>query len=339
MNKLLLPFLLLLAVWSCSQGDSTEKHHKKRDRIVDVSDRLKEIESDDLLVGKYAQVCVAGKYLVIEDIQPYDKIIHIIDKSSFRYLASTGNVGQGPGEIALPGCMVADEEHRKLYVTDHGKLKVFSFDLDSVLADPSYQPSVKLNINNTLFPSEYEYISDTLCIGRVIRPIGSNDFTSLVGKWNMLTGEIRTMPYTHPAIEKKRMLCAASPKLGLYVECYGFNDLMTIGGLDGSLKCNVYGPQWNDLRSNRTAYYGKPLFVGDNIIVSFSGGDNFDPKVGKDKFLVFTSEGDYLRTLEVGSIILDFCYDADNNRLILSLNGDMQFASLPLDGLMEESKR
>lgn len=331
MNKLLLPFLLLLTVWSCSQGDSTEKHQKKRDRVVDVRDRLKEIAADELMVGKYARLCVLDKYLLIEDMQPYDKIIHIIDKNTYQYLGSMGNVGQGPGEIALPGCMVADEVHRKLYVTDHGKLRVFSFDIDSALADPSYLPSTKLKISNTLFPSEYEYISDTLCIGRVIRPIGNNDFTPLVGVWNMQTGDIRTMPYTHPAIEKKRMLCAASPRLGLYVECYNYNDLMTIGGLDGSLKCNVYGPQWSDLRSNRTAYYGKPLFVGDNIIVSFSGGDNFDPKVGKDKLLVFTSKGDYLRTLEVGSIICDFCYDADNNRLILSLNGDMQFASLPLD--------
>lgn len=339
MNKLLLPFLLLLSVWSCSRGNSTEKHQKKRDRIVDVRDKLREIESDELLVGKYAQVCVAGKYLVIEDMQPYDKIIHIIDKNTYQYLGSAGDVGQGPGEIALPGCVAPDEVHRKLYITDHGKLRVFSFDIDSALADPSYLPPTKLKINNTLFPSEYEYISDTLCIGRVIRPIGNNDFAPLVGVWNMQTGEIRTMPYTHPAIEKKRMLCAASPKLGLYVECYSYNDLMTIGGLDGSLKCNVYGPQWGDLRSNRTAYYGKPLFVGDNIIVSFSGGDNFDPKVGDDKFLVFTSEGDYLRTLEVGSIVRDFCYDAENNRLILSLDGDMQFASLPLDGLMEENKR
>ena len=59
------------------------------------------------------------------------------------------------------------------YVSDHGKNKIFSYDMDSVLADPDYTPSVKLVMDKTNFPSEYEYINDTLCIARTILPIGS----------------------------------------------------------------------------------------------------------------------------------------------------------------------
>jgi hypothetical protein len=46
-------------------------------------------------------------------------------------------------------------------------------------------------------------------------------------------------------------------------------------------------------------------------------------------------EGDYIQTLETGYNISDFCYDKDNNRIIMSLDAEVQFAYLDLDGLVE----
>jgi len=50
--------------------------------------------------------------------------------------------------------------------------------------------------------------------------------------------------------------------------------------------------------------------------------------------LVFDLHGDYLKTLDVGYKIVDFCYDDDNNRIIMNLNDEIQFAYLSLEGLI-----
>ncbi len=52
------------------------------------------------------------------------------------------------------------------------------------------------------------------------------------------------------------------------------------------------------------------------------------------KFLVFDMNGNYIQTIETKCQILNFCYDEKNNRIIMSLDDDMQFAYLDLSGLI-----
>lgn len=173
----------------------------------------------------------------------------------------------------MPGHVGIDEAQRTFFVSDHGKQKIFSYNLDSVLANPFYIPNIKADIKIGLFPDTYRYINDTLCIGRIIEPIGTNDFKSLVAKWNMQTGEIRPMKYEHPDIKKKRITADVSPEYGLYVECYSRYDLMTICDLNGNLKYNIYGPKW-EKETTQTAHYSQPVFCGNKIIAGYSGGDH-----------------------------------------------------------------
>jgi hypothetical protein len=84
-------------------------------------------------------------------------------------------------------------------------------------------------------------------------------------------------------------------------------------------------------------------FCGDKIFALYSGAEPFyhDAKGEKKsnaptKFHVFDLHtGDYIQTLETGYRIRYFCYDKENNRLILSLDDDIQFACLELDGLIK----
>jgi hypothetical protein len=156
----------------------------------------------------------------------------------------------------------------------------------------------------------------------------------------MTTGEIKRMNYEHPDIDRKRIAFAVSIDNGMYVECYRNRDLMTICDLDGNLKYNIYGPAWGS-ESKRMDYYGDVVFCGNRILALFSGKESFS--VGKNgrkatqptKFLVFNLDGDYLQTLETGLDIIKFCYDSENNRIIISFNDEeMQFGYLDLDGLM-----
>lgn len=329
MNKLVL--LLLLAICcGCSQDNQTEKFQKSRDHVIKVRDKVKEIKIEDVLISGNARMGLLGNYLFVTDYKSYDKLIHLFDKNNFTYITSIAYRGEGPGEITNIGFIGMNVSERLFYVTDHGKQKIFSYELDSVLLNPSYMPEVKMEMKGTLFPSEYEYVNDTLCIGRIIEPIGNNDFRPSIGKWDMNTGEIRRMEYAHPEIEKPRFTFAVSMENGIYIQCYNYHDLLTICDLNGKLKYNIYGPHWDNKRSNRTDYYDNAVFTSDKIIISYSGEDRLAPT----QFLVFDLQGNYLETIQIGYQIVDFCYDKDKNRLLLNLNDKIQFAYLDLDSMI-----
>lgn len=328
-------FILILSIcWSCSQNSNTEKHQSKRNNIIDVRDQVKEIQMEDVLIGSVARLFIDDEYLIIGDIKSQDKLIHIFDKNNFNYLASTAPKGSGPGEIANMGHIAVNESERVFYVSDHGNQKIFSYNFDSVLANPLYKPDTKYKMNKGQFPSNYHYINDTLSIGLVIEPTGNSGFNQSLASWNLRTGVFNVMKYKHPKIEKKRVTFAVSTEHNMYVECYIYHDLITICNLDGTLKYNVYGKDWDSRLTNRIHYFGNVFFCGDKILASFSGGDNFTNEYSPTKFIVFDLKGKYIKTLETGYRITDSCYDKENNRIILNLDDMMQFAYLNLDKLI-----
>lgn len=326
--------LLLLVVGSCANYSESDKYQQKRDNIVNVHPLIKEIEIDDVLIGSIARLFLLDDYLIIGDYKSSDKLIHIFDKNSFGYRGSTAYVGQGPGEITVMGHVGIDEERRKFYVSDHGKQKIFSYDIDSVLTNPDYIPEVKTEMNMVQFPDRYQYLNDTLSIALMIEPTSISTFNQSVSKWNIEAGTFEPMKYQHPDITKKRISFAVSPEKGIYVECYTYHDLMSICKLDGSLKCNIYGPAWDKTESNKIHHYGSVAFCGDKIVASYSGGDNFSEAYNPTSFLVFNSEGNYLKTLDVGYRIVDFCYDKDKNRILMNLDDEIQFGYLDLNGMI-----
>ena len=330
--------LLITMCWSCTNQSVTEKYQNKRNNIIQVKDKIKEIiiDDDDVLIGPIARLSIIENYLIVANPKTIDKLIYIFDKKSFNYLTGTTYKGQGPGEIANMGVLAPDEENRSFYVSDHGKQLIYAYDLDSVLNNPEYMPTIKMKMNKGLFPDRYQYINDTLCIGLIIEPIGVSDFTQSVGKWNMNTEEIQLMKYEHPKIAKKRITFAMSLENNIYVECYSTYDLMTICNLNGDLKYNIYGPNWTTtVERNPTHYYGKAIFCNNKLFASYSGGNYHTDEYYPTSFLIFDIYGNYIKTLETGYKISDFCYDKDNNRIIMNLNSEMQFAYLDLDGIIE----
>jgi hypothetical protein len=156
----------------------------------------------------------------------------------------------------------------------------------------------------------------------------------------MNTGEMVLMKYEHPDIEKKRITFAASVDKGIYVECYRNHDLMTIGNLNdnGTLKYNVYGENWSNGQKNKLSHYGEVEFCGDKIVALYCGQDSFYKNSNggitsnyPTKFLIFDLNGDYIKTLETGYRITHFCCDEENNRIIMTMNDEIQFGYLDLD--------
>ncbi|GAB1358812.1 hypothetical protein MASR1M31_05910 [Porphyromonadaceae bacterium] len=200
--------------------------------------------------------------------------------------------------------------------------------------NPDYTPEVVSSLEATQFPIDFHYINDTLSIGLIMVPTGNIGFNLKTAKWNMKTGEISRMLYTHPDIERKRVCMAVSEKNGIYVECYKHHDLLSICSLDGELKHNVYYTKnWDTKTSNHIDYFKDVVFCKDKIVASYMKRDHMNGGE-PTAFLVFDLEGNYLMTIETGYEIGDFCYDKENDRIIMRLNSEIQFAYLELDGVI-----
>lgn len=324
--------LSVLVLAGCEKTDRTEKYQKKRDRVVDVHSRIREIDlGNELLVGAMPRLFLMGDYLLILDVRSYDNLLHVIDKNTFAHLRSGIKRGRGPGEIVSPGNLIIDESRCKFLIPDYGKQVIYGFGFHDFLRQSDYKPEVEMQMQAKSFPADSYLLGDDLLMGIIIEPIGTSNFRESLAKWSLKNGDISPMPYEHPDIERRRIDFAVSVEKGLYAEVYHHHDLITIGNMDGTLRYNIYGPRWDAATSNAYLYYGKPLFCGDRIIVAYSGEANDSEGCEPTNFMVFDLEGNYLQTWKTGYRLSDFCYDAENNRLILALDEAVQFACLDLD--------
>lgn len=334
----LLLVLFTTFLWSCnnSSSSSSEKQQSKRDNVIDVHNKIKEIQIEDILISSFARLYLVDDNLIISDSKAYNEmLVHLFNKNNFDYITSALPKGQGPGEITIIGHIGTNNSNNNLYVSDHGKLKIFTYPIDSIRDNAYYKPEVKKEINMIQFPSKYEFINDTLSYARIIAPtenIGHNEF---LATWNMQTGVIKKIKYIHPKIEKKRITLAVSMDNEILVECYHNHDLMTIMDLEGNLKYNVYGENWNDRNANKINHFGDVVIRDDKIVASYSGGDMSTNQYYPTKLHIFDISGDYIKTLDIGYRISDLCYDKEKDRIIFALDDVIQFAYLNLKGIID----
>ena len=328
----LLSFIYIFC--SCNKQLPTDKHLKARNNVIDVRDRIVEIPMEETPISSFANLYSMRDNIIVNDYKSPEALIYIFDKNSFQCVANVTPLGQGPGEIANIGDVILDEEKGKFYVFDHGKQRLFSYDLDSLLNDPNtYQFHTKARFDSRLYPYTCCYINDTLSIAAIAEIYEDNTYSEIAGLWNMTTGDLK-IGYENPKIKKKRFAFDASKETGIYVRCYSRYDLMIICNLDGSLRYNVYGPNWDDDITDICHYNMDVRIGGDKIYALYSGEDHRSWERYPSKIVVFDCDGNYLKTLETGCHILHFCYDKENHRLILYTYDEMQFGYLDLEGII-----
>ena len=343
-NCKILYLFIFVAFLSCIYNSETVKIHKKRDNIIRVREMVKEIEIEDVIISRFARTYLIDKYLIISDTQSSEKVIYLFDRNTFNYVTSVGNRGLGPYEITRLMEVGINELDRVFYASDHGKRQIFRFELDSVVSNPNYIPKVHVKMDNLISPHDYLSVNDTLFIGSFWLKVDEGDYRPAVGEWNMITGEKMILnKYDHPKIERKRASFAMSKEYGIFVECYWHHDLMSICDLNGNLKYYVYGRKWDDRTQNSINFYRDVVFCKDKIVALFSDGElNFVEDVNgrirsgdyPSKFIAFDLLGNYIHTLETGYQIQSFNYDIQNNRIIMVLDDEIQFAYLDLDGIL-----
>ena len=325
---------LLLAC--CTSTDKSEIHQGKRDKVVNVKGRLKEIIGDDVILSGRSRSYPVNDYLLFEDPKSPDTIYHIFNKHTFQHIKSLGVRGQGPNEITNPSRMAVDEKSNNFLIPDLGKRKIVRYQIDSAINVSNYLPELGATMGNMQFPDRFVYFSDTLCLARVItKPSNPREyFKHSIAFWNMVTGNLSFLPYSHPEIERKRVVFGASMEDNVIVEAYRHHDLITIHDFKGNFKCNIYGSHWDNATKNDMIYFTNVMIDRGKIFISYAGGRNWMDEQWATKIMVFDTDGNYISTLDVGYKIIHCSLDKDNQRIIFTLDGDMLFAYLDLKDLV-----
>ena len=335
--KHLLFFNLLIVLWGCSNNSGIDKHVHHSGNVMDVKGLVKEIVIDTPLVGRMARPYILGKYFILSDSYLADNQIFLFDKKDFSYIIGTGHPGEGPNEITSLGELIPDEIHQRIDVADYGKMRITSYELDSILLNPNYLPEYKIDMNKTTIPTRIYHVNDTLCYACAIIVEPGKHFQEALVTWNMKTGDMRPLVSGHPEVERKRFRYVVSQEKNLIVVSYDHHDLLAIYDFKGNLKHYIYGPNWDNATSNAMIYYYKGVIICNNrIIIGYSGERNPDTgSINVSKLLVYDLDGNYIKTLNVGYNIGIFCYDSEYNRIIMVLDDEIQFAYLDLDGLLD----
>ena len=325
-------FFLIIVLAGCKHNSPTEKYQNSRNKIVNVRDNIVEIPLEEPFVSSSADFRIVGNYFVFVDGKAYDDIIHLYDKNTCQHLVSTGSIGQGPKDITFIGSIVPNEKENKFYLFDQGKRKLLSFDIDSLIKRPNYNFTIKTDLLYDC-PVKLVYMKDDFSIALYAdfnEKTGGGHLEA--GSWNMITNEF-VPGYENPYVKKRMYQLAASDKHGLYVTTSSRYDLMTICNLDGSLKYNIYGPNWDEEITN-TCHYNLDVRIGGENIYALYSGKHYRTGGAPTQILVFDLDGNYIKTLETGLHTYVIDYDEESHRLYLFTNDDIQFGYLDLAGII-----
>ena len=147
---------LLLAC--CTSTDNSEIHQGKRDKVVNVKGKLKEIIGDDVILSGRSRSYPVNDYLLFEDPKSPDTIYHIFNKHTFQHIKSLGVRGQGPNEITNPSRMAVDEKSNNFLIPDLGKRKIVRYQIDSainVITKAQTRPNIEKKRGETIFVVSY----------------------------------------------------------------------------------------------------------------------------------------------------------------------------------------
>ena len=323
MKKQVYFLAIAIAVCGCGKKELVERQ-SERNNIEDFSQKVRAVNTDTLIFSSAFQVIPAGGYYIVGDTRSTSKIFSVFSANDFTLKGRFGNFGHGNGELAAPGNIAYNADKNELYVSDFGKQSIMAFNVDSALSVKDYLPWKKAALSMKCFPDRYVFVSDTLCVGRVISPKGDNAFSQNTSFYNMQTGVSRSLPQCC-ATENSRSQCDVDAKRDVIAEVYSTNDLMALYNLKGEKTREVRGPGYKDEHSKDITHFTAVRVCGEKILAVYSGNDKSEKFFG-ETILVFESDGTYIKTLTLGASIMDLAFDKTANRVLLWLDSETPFA-------------
>ncbi len=315
--------LLILLLISC-QDQTIKKFNLSRAEVIDVSSTITDLETEQLIASPL--LAISGDYLFVTDLTPnFEKGIYLFDKNTLAYLGSTGILGEGPGQITRYGEVSVTPSGKEFWMPDFAKIKMFKFDIDSVLMDENYFPTVSKPFAYDFFHSRFKFISDSVAYGTGLEVLSPSTFRASLGKWNINTGEIEKFGEEHPSLIGKRTNAYFdySYKHIIMALSHINHDILTLYNADGTIKYHILGEKEFDNENRKLKFFGGVHIGDERIFTSYLGGEkvemdeNNNPKfLFGSKLLVFDLDGNLSKVIETGHEIRYFVVDDGNKRVI-----------------------
>ncbi len=349
-NIIVVLFISLLFLLSCKSDTQFEKYPDFTKNKVDISDKVKKLETD-LLLGQ-SKLKIVGDYLLVCDIFSLDEGFIFFDKKTLKYVGKGGRKGQGPGEIiryknvkVIPN----EQDRNSFYVFDYSQVLLYKYNVDSLLNDKLYRPKKVLGFKNSGIVSNFTALNDSMFVGLGLYATSSSSFIAGIVKVDVNKKKVDEFGYNHPKVKEfgggnTHSFFVGSKGKNRYVRAYLNQDLMTICDIEGNLVCDVYGAKWDGRKQKKfkIEYFNDVELCHNYIVAAYNGGKSTilgENKVPRgtyaQKFLVFDLDGNYLKTLDVGEEIRFFCIDEDTNRLFLALRNRDELSYVDLNGILE----
>jgi hypothetical protein len=74
--------LFLVMLWGCNSDSETGKYQNKWDNVIHVREKVKEINTEDVLISSLVRLCMVYDYLIIRDHNSNNEFIHIFDRNN-----------------------------------------------------------------------------------------------------------------------------------------------------------------------------------------------------------------------------------------------------------------
>ncbi|WP_439489709.1 BF3164 family lipoprotein [Algoriphagus sp.] len=317
-------YVLFALVFVSCQDEKIKKFKVSSAEVIDVSSKITDLETEQIMANP--TLAISGDYLIVSDFNPStDRGIYLYDKNSLAYLGTTGIMGEGPGQISRYGMVAVTPNGKEFWMSDFEKIKMFKFDIDSVLMDENYLPTVSKPFEYDFFLSRYKFVSDSLALGTGLEVLSPSTFRASLGKWNINTGKIEKFGDEHPNLlgERSNAFFDYSYKHNIMALSHINHDILTLYNADGTIKYHILGEKEFDNENRKLEFFGE-VHIGDKyIFTSYLGSEGFElvenqgPKsVSKSKILTFDLDGNLLKVIETGHEIRYFGVDDENKRIL-----------------------
>ena len=319
-------FFLLMFLLSCA-AKSEREFELDEGQPLDVSESIIDIDTDPLIAFPFFEI--TEDYLIIADSKTVDKGIHIFERKSFTYLGTTGQVGEGPGQLSRYGPVAFSSSGKEFWMPDFGKLKMFKFDMDSALADQAYLPSISKPFGMDFFLTRLKIVDEDVAIGAGLEPLSKSTFRISLGRWDLSSGEISKFGEEHPGLIGKRTNAYFDYSLRhqIMVLAHTNHDILTVYDTNGIVKYHVLGERKFNNDNRRLKFFGPVQITENYIFTSYLGKEGFEldenntPKaVSKTKILAFDLDGNLVKIFETGHELGLFIVDEWDKRVICYFN-------------------
>lgn len=316
--------LLVLIGFLYSCKDNTIRNFNLKDaELIDVSNEIQDVVMDQMISSPFLEI--SDKYLIIVDVLAADKGIHIFEREKLQFLESTGILGEGPGQISRYGPIAFSPSGQDFWMPDFGKLKIFKYNIDSILVDDQYLPSISKSMEMDFFLTRFKFIQDEIVVGAGLEPLSNSTFRISLGKWDLNTGTVEKFGEEHPDLmgERTNAYFDYSPEHQMMVLTHIDHDILTVYNTEGEVKYHVLGQRKFDNERRKLKFFGPVHITEKYIFTSYLGKEGFEidennqPKsVPKTKILAFDLEGRLAKVFETGHELGKFVVDEKNRRVI-----------------------